>query len=211
MAAAGRFRRQAGCVLDGHGVSASQYNILRILRGAGGELPIMTIRDRMVDRQPSITRLVDRLDAKGLVRRTPSQETDAGSTVRSRLRGPHCSKSLMVPSTKRIGASWVASRRPNSRRSMASSIGSRRKCKAPFSNTDSHASDWPAYKRRYAMNVLFGVPASLTKWMQIPLRLILGSGQGRISQRELGDRSECRDPLAGRLSSSSLNRSREIR
>ena len=74
MAAAGRFRRQAGCVLDGHGVSASQYNILRILRGAGGELPIMTIRDRMVDRQPSITRLVDRLDAKGLVRRTPSQE-----------------------------------------------------------------------------------------------------------------------------------------
>ena len=61
------------------------------------------------------------------------------------------------------------------------------------------------------MNVLFGVPASLTKWMQIPLRLILGSGQGRISQRELGDRSECRDPLAGRLSSSSLNRSREIR
>lgn len=74
MAAAGRFRRQAGGVLDGHEVSTSQYNILRILRGAGGELPIMTIRDRMIDREPSITRLVDRLEEKGLVRRAPSQE-----------------------------------------------------------------------------------------------------------------------------------------
>ena len=74
MAAAGRFRRQAGCVLDGHGISSSQYNVLRILRGAGGELPIMTIRDRMADREPSITRLVDRLEGKGLVRRTHSKE-----------------------------------------------------------------------------------------------------------------------------------------
>jgi DNA-binding MarR family transcriptional regulator len=74
MAAAGRFRRQALSVLDGRGISASQYNILRILRGADGVLPIMTIRDRMVDREPSITRLIDRLEGKGLVRRTPCEE-----------------------------------------------------------------------------------------------------------------------------------------
>lgn len=97
MAAAGRFRRQAGCVLDGHGLSSSQYNILRILRGAGGELPIMTIRDRMVDREPSITRLIDRLESKGLVRRTPNQEdrrrvdcaiTAEGSVLLEELDGP---------------------------------------------------------------------------------------------------------------------------
>jgi MarR family transcriptional regulator, organic hydroperoxide resistance regulator len=74
MAAAGRFRRQAVSVLDGRGISASQYNILRILSGADGVLPIMTIRDRMVDREPSITRLIDRLEGKGLVCRAPCEE-----------------------------------------------------------------------------------------------------------------------------------------
>ena len=71
MAAAGRLRRQAGGLLDGHGLSASQYNVLRILRGAGGELPTMTIRERMIDPEPSITRLVDRLEKRGLVERVP--------------------------------------------------------------------------------------------------------------------------------------------
>ncbi len=74
MGAAGRFRRQARCILEGHGISSSQYNILRILRGAEGVLPIMAIRDRMIDREPSITRLIDRLEEKGLVRRQPSPE-----------------------------------------------------------------------------------------------------------------------------------------
>ena len=75
MAASSRLRRQASCVLADCGVSPSQYNVLRILRGAGGELPTMTIRERMVDPEPSITRLVDRLEAKALVERVPS-ETD---------------------------------------------------------------------------------------------------------------------------------------
>lgn len=53
-----------------------QYNVLRILRGALPDgLPTLEIADRMVERTPGITRLIDRLEAKGLVTRTRS-ETD---------------------------------------------------------------------------------------------------------------------------------------
>ena len=60
--------------MDAHDISSAQYNILRILRGAAGPLPTMTIRDRMMDREPSITRLIDRLEGRGLVKRVPSEE-----------------------------------------------------------------------------------------------------------------------------------------
>ena len=69
MQAAGRIRRQFGDVLGEERIGSSQYNILRILRGAGGPLPIMTIRERMLDPEPSITRLIDRLVERGLVDR----------------------------------------------------------------------------------------------------------------------------------------------
>jgi DNA-binding MarR family transcriptional regulator len=52
-------------------LSFSQYNVLRILRGAGGEgLPCGEILERMVRRDPDLTRLLDRLEAAGLVART---------------------------------------------------------------------------------------------------------------------------------------------
>jgi len=58
-----------------HGVSPFQYNVLRILRGAGPEgLPSLSIADRMVNRVPDITRLIDRLETMGYVRRTRSNE-----------------------------------------------------------------------------------------------------------------------------------------
>jgi DNA-binding MarR family transcriptional regulator len=57
-------------VLIPHGVTIQQYNVLRILRGAGSEgLPTLTIRDRMVHEAPGITRLIDKLEQAGLVRR----------------------------------------------------------------------------------------------------------------------------------------------
>lgn len=53
-----------------HGTSEAQYNALRILRGAGGDgLPCLEIASRMIARVPDITRLLDRLDAAGLVAR----------------------------------------------------------------------------------------------------------------------------------------------
>ncbi len=49
-------------------ITGQQYNVLRILRGAGAEgLPTLTIAERMIERAPGITRMIDRLDAKGLV------------------------------------------------------------------------------------------------------------------------------------------------
>ncbi len=73
------------------GLTLPQYNALRILRGAGHEgLPTLEIADRMVERTPGITRMLDRLEAKGLVERTRSSDdrrqvlcrlTKAGSSL----------------------------------------------------------------------------------------------------------------------------------
>jgi len=58
-------------VLRGAGLSVSQYNVLRIMRGAGDDgLPCGEISERMVRRDPDLTRLLDRLEAAGLVTRT---------------------------------------------------------------------------------------------------------------------------------------------
>lgn len=63
-------QRHLARVLDPHGLSTAQYNVLRILRGAGPDgLPTLTIRDRMIDPAAAITRLVDRLERAGWVRR----------------------------------------------------------------------------------------------------------------------------------------------
>jgi DNA-binding MarR family transcriptional regulator len=52
------------------GVTTQQYNVLRILRGAGDEgLPTLVIRDRMIHEAPGITRLLDKLEKAGLARR----------------------------------------------------------------------------------------------------------------------------------------------
>lgn len=52
------------------GMTTQQYNVLRILRGAGDEgLPTLVIRDRMIHEAPGITRLLDKLEKAGLARR----------------------------------------------------------------------------------------------------------------------------------------------
>lgn len=57
-------------VLRASNLSQSQYNILRILRGAGeGGLSCGEISERMVRRDPDLTRLLDRLEKRGLVTR----------------------------------------------------------------------------------------------------------------------------------------------
>ena len=51
-------------------ITGQQYNVLRILRGAEPEgLPTLTIAERMIERAPGITRMIDRLEAKELVGR----------------------------------------------------------------------------------------------------------------------------------------------
>lgn len=62
-------------VLKPAGLSHPQYNILRILRGAGPDgLACRELGGRMVTRDPDITRLLDRLEARGLVARARRQE-----------------------------------------------------------------------------------------------------------------------------------------
>jgi DNA-binding MarR family transcriptional regulator len=56
-------------------LSQTQYNVLRILRGAGPSgATCSQIGDRMITRDPDITRLLDRLDARGLINRERSKE-----------------------------------------------------------------------------------------------------------------------------------------
>ena len=56
-------------------VTLQQYNVLRILRGAGTKgLPTLSIIERMIEQAPGITRLIDRLESKGLVSRDRSAE-----------------------------------------------------------------------------------------------------------------------------------------
>lgn len=51
-------------------LTRQQYNVLRILRGAEPEgLPTLTIGERMIVRTPGITRMIDRMEGKGLVER----------------------------------------------------------------------------------------------------------------------------------------------
>ena len=58
-----------------HGLSVTQYNVLRILRGAGaGGLCRNEIRDRLVSRMPDVSRLLDRMEEAGLVERHRSTE-----------------------------------------------------------------------------------------------------------------------------------------
>lgn len=70
MRTADLIRRAISVVIDGSGITVQQYNVLRILRGAGAAgLPTLEIAERMIEQTPGITRLLDRLEAKRLVRR----------------------------------------------------------------------------------------------------------------------------------------------
>jgi DNA-binding MarR family transcriptional regulator len=63
-------RRVLGGVVGARGITLQQYNVLRILRGAGSEgVPTLEIGERMIEQAPGVTRLLDRLEAKRLVRR----------------------------------------------------------------------------------------------------------------------------------------------
>src|SRR6202165_4101141 len=80
------------------GLTGTQYNALRILRGAGAEgLPCSEIGERMITRDPDITRLLDRLQKRGLVERSRGKQdrrviygkiTPAGSKLLREMDGP---------------------------------------------------------------------------------------------------------------------------
>jgi DNA-binding MarR family transcriptional regulator len=90
-------RRSVEAVVSREGLTSPQYNVLRILRGAGGPLPTMEIAARMIEPAPGITRLASSLAAAGLLRREQwsgdrrcvlCEITPAGAEVLERLERP---------------------------------------------------------------------------------------------------------------------------
>src|SRR5688572_4241095 len=85
-------------VLAPFGITSSQYNVLRILRGAEPNgLCRNDVRDRMLTRMPDMTRLLDRMEKAGLVERTRGKEdrrqvstriTEKGTRILDQLDGP---------------------------------------------------------------------------------------------------------------------------
>ena len=64
-------------------LSPTQYNVLRILRGSPEGLPCGEIANRMITRDPDVTRLLDRLEKRGLISRC--RETKDRRTVMARI------------------------------------------------------------------------------------------------------------------------------
>jgi len=80
-----------------HGLTPSQYNILRILRGEGKPLPILEIASRTIAVVPGITGLIDRLEQAGFVNRLRCEKdrriiyvalTDQGMATLAGVDGP---------------------------------------------------------------------------------------------------------------------------
>ena len=91
-------QRHLSQVVEAGGITIQQYNVLRILRGAGNVgLPTLAIRDRMIEEAAGITRLLDKLETAGFVvreRSTPDRRqvlchiTPAGLRLLTQLDEP---------------------------------------------------------------------------------------------------------------------------
>ncbi|MBP6091004.1 MAG: MarR family transcriptional regulator [Crocinitomicaceae bacterium] len=57
-------------LMDQYGLSMAQFNILRILRGAKSAINVQTVKERMIEKSPNTTRLMDKLIEKELIERT---------------------------------------------------------------------------------------------------------------------------------------------
>jgi len=76
--------QEAEQLLKAAGLTGTQYNVLRILRGAEPEgLPCRGIGDRMISHDPDMTRLLDRMEKRGLI--TRERQTDDRRVVKTRI------------------------------------------------------------------------------------------------------------------------------
>jgi DNA-binding MarR family transcriptional regulator len=76
--------QEAEQFLKAAGLTGTQYNVLRILRGAEPEgLPCRGIGDRMISHDPDMTRLLDRMEKRGLI--TRERQTDDRRIVKTRI------------------------------------------------------------------------------------------------------------------------------
>ena len=75
---------EAEQLLKPHGLTGTQYNVLRILRGAEPTgLPCSGIGERMISHDPDMTRLLDRMEKRGLIVR--QRQTDDRRVIKTRI------------------------------------------------------------------------------------------------------------------------------
>ena len=85
-----------------HGITEPQYNVLRILRGAGPDgLPCLAIGERMVTRVPDVTRLLDRLECSEYVSRERSKNDRRVVVARITRKGLGVLEKLDDPTLRR--------------------------------------------------------------------------------------------------------------
>lgn len=98
--------------LEPWGVTPQQYNVLRILRGAGDTgLPTLAIAERLVEEAPGMTRLVDRLEKQGWVSRERS--TGDRRQVVCRITGPACELlDRLAPGMRRLDEEFAGALSP---------------------------------------------------------------------------------------------------
>src|SRR5437016_884549 len=85
--AANRLAQQADQLLKANGLTGAQYNVLRILRGAEPDgLACSSIGERMISHDPDITRLLDRMEKRGLI--TRARQSDDRRVVKTRITAP---------------------------------------------------------------------------------------------------------------------------
>jgi len=84
LTAADRLSQHAENLIKEYGLTGTQYNVLRILRGAEPSgLACKGISDRMISHDPDMTRLLDRMDKRGLI--TRERQTDDRRVVKTRI------------------------------------------------------------------------------------------------------------------------------
>jgi DNA-binding MarR family transcriptional regulator len=95
---ADRLARRSAALMKNYDVSPAQYNTLRILRGAGrAGLACSEIGERMINRDPDITRMLDRLEKRGLVQRCRDQRDRRVITARITKEGVQLLQSMDAP------------------------------------------------------------------------------------------------------------------
>ncbi len=88
LVASGDLRARIDMLCEQHGISGAQYNVLRILRGAKDEgYARCEIAQRLIERAPDVTRLIDRLEQREFVERGRSSEDRRRSVTRITAQG----------------------------------------------------------------------------------------------------------------------------
>ena len=108
LVAADEVRTQLDRACSESGLTHAQYNVLRIVRGSPQGRARTEISARMLDRSPDVTRIVDRLEQRGLLERTRGDEDRRQSIARITRRGA----ALLEELEPRIRAvhQWFATR-----------------------------------------------------------------------------------------------------